>query len=140
MAWALTGLTRLAEAAAGQEKPAPGKPPGAGQPTADSPPEEPPEEDESAKPVVYELNPLQAETELKVGNFYFRKGSFRAAAKRFEEAGKWNPSLGEAFLRLGDAREKLNDSKGAAEAWAKYLEIEPEGKAAPAIRKKLKRK
>ena len=107
-------------------------------PRATEPPAEPPEEDETAQPTVYEFNPLQAESELKVGNFYFRKGSFRAAARRFEEATKWNPSFAEAFLRLGEAREKLNDRAGAVAAWTKYLELEPNGKAAGAVRKKLK--
>jgi tetratricopeptide (TPR) repeat protein len=103
------------------------------------PEQEPPEEDESAKPKEYTFNPLQAETELRVGNFYFKKGSFRAAAKRFEEATRWNPTLAEAFLRWGDALEKLNDKAGARTAWAKFLELEPENKAAGPIRKKLKK-
>src|SRR5207244_4437598 len=46
----------------------------------------PPEEDEATAPKVYSFNPLQAEKELKIGNYYFRKGSFRAAAQRFREA------------------------------------------------------
>jgi tetratricopeptide (TPR) repeat protein len=117
-----------------QEKPA-GPPPQA------APQQEPPEEDESsAKPAVYEFNPLQAESELRVGNFYFRRGSFRAAAKRFEEASKWNPSLAEAFLRWGDALDKMNERKGAEAAWARCLEIEPDGKFSGTLRKKLKRK
>jgi tetratricopeptide (TPR) repeat protein len=97
----------------------------------------PPEEDESLKPKEYSFNPLQAAKELRVGNYYLKKGSYRAAALRFQEATKWDNTLAEAFLRLGEAREKLHDRKAAAEAYAKYLEIAPDAKDAPDVKKKL---
>jgi tetratricopeptide (TPR) repeat protein len=99
----------------------------------------PPEEDESLVPKEYSFNPLQAAKELKVGSYYFKKGSYRAAAHRFEEATKWDGSLAEAFLRLGEAREKQGDRKAAAEAYAKYLEVAPDAKDAPDVKKRLAR-
>jgi tetratricopeptide (TPR) repeat protein len=103
--------------------------------------QEPPEEDRELERVTeYTLNPLQADKELTVGKFYFRKGSYKAAARRFEEATKWNPGLAEAYLRLGEAHQKLKDPVSARTAWEKYLELEPEGKEAPSIRKRLRRK
>lgn len=101
-------------------------------------PVEPPEEDESSKPKEYVFNPVQAAKELKVGGFYFKKGSFRAAARRFEEATRWDPTSPEAFLRLGETLEKMNDKGGARQAFAKYIELAPEAKNAAAIRKKYK--
>lgn len=103
-------------------------------------PLEPPEEDEneSRPPKEYSFNPLQAESELKTGLFYFRKGSWKAAAGRFEEATRWHPAYAEAYLRWGEALTKLGEEKKAKTAWLKYLEIEPEGKQAAAIRKKIK--
>lgn len=100
-------------------------------------PQEPPEEDEALASREYSFNPLQAEKELKVGNFYFRKGSFRAAAWRFREATRWNPGLAEAWVRLGDAEEKLGDAKAAREAYQKFLELAPKHRRAAEIRKKL---
>jgi tetratricopeptide (TPR) repeat protein len=97
----------------------------------------PPEEDESMKVKEYSFNPLQAAKELQVGNYYFKKGSYRAAAQRFREATKWNNGMAEAWLRLGDAAEKQHDAKAAKEAYDKYLELEPEAKNASEIRKKL---
>src|SRR5882757_921552 len=47
---------------------------------------EPPEEDDSSKPTEYAFNPLQAEKELQVGEFYMKKGTYAAAVKRFTEA------------------------------------------------------
>jgi tetratricopeptide (TPR) repeat protein len=99
--------------------------------------QEPPEEDESLKPTEYSFNPLKAESDLKIGNFYFKKGNYKAAASRFQDATRWNPTYAEAFRRLGDAREKLKDSVAAREAFEKYLDLEPKGKEAEAIKKKL---
>jgi tetratricopeptide (TPR) repeat protein len=98
---------------------------------------EPPEEDDSAKPKEYAFNPLQAEKEVTVGNFYMKKGSYTAAVARFTEATRWNPTLAEAYLRLGEAEEKFKDPKAAKEAYSKYLQLAPDAKNAAEIKKKL---
>jgi DNA uptake lipoprotein len=100
-------------------------------------PAEPPEEDVSSAPKEYSLNPLQAEKEVRIGNYYFKKGSYKAAARRFEEATRWNPSMGEAYLRLGDAQLKLKNPKEARAAYTKFLELQPESKNASAVKKRL---
>ena len=99
--------------------------------------QEPPEEDESIAPKEYSFNPLEAEKNLKVGNYYFKKSNYKAAVNRFREATKWNPNYAEAFLRLGDAEEKMKDRKSASEAYAKFLELAPASKEAESIKKKL---
>src|SRR5437588_3881119 len=91
----------------------------------------PPEEDESLVPKEYSFNPLQAAKELRIGNYYFKKHNYRAASQRFSEATKWDGTMAEAYLRLGEAKEKQHDRKAAAEAYAKYLEITPDAKDAP---------
>ena len=103
------------------------------------PPEEqePPEEDANLKPKVYAFNPLQANKELQVGLEYYRRHSYKAAAGRFSEATNWNPNLAEAWLRLGEAEEKRKNRKDAKDAYAKYLELQPEAKDAAEIRKKI---
>jgi tetratricopeptide (TPR) repeat protein len=98
---------------------------------------EPEEEDESLKPKEYTLNPLQAEDEIRIGNFYAKKGSNKAAARRYEEATRWNPASAEAFLKLGEMREKLSDWKSAKAAYEKYLLLEPAGSKAETLRRKL---
>ncbi len=99
--------------------------------------QEPPEEDESLKPKEYGFNPLQAAQDLKIGQFYFKKGNYRAAARRFTDATRWDPNLAEAFLRLGETEERLKDKKAAQAAYAKYLELSPDAKDAAVIKKKL---
>ncbi len=119
--WAL-GLSALAQQ---QQQPSP--------PT----PVEPPEEDASLKEKEYALNPVQAEQEFKVGNFYAKKSSWRAAALRFAEAVKWNPGFADAHYRLAEMHEKMGDGEKAREAWSQFLEAAPDDKRAAAVKKKL---
>jgi tetratricopeptide (TPR) repeat protein len=106
-------------------------------PKAQQQEQEPPEEDESLAPKQYSFNPLEAQRDLGIGNYYFKKGNYKAALNRFREATRWNPTYAEAFLRLGDSEEKLKDKPAALEAYAKYLELAPDGKAAEVVKKKL---
>jgi tetratricopeptide (TPR) repeat protein len=99
----------------------------------------PPEEDKSIAVPVYGFNPLQAQKEIRTGNYYFKKGSFRAAAGRFEEATKWNSGEPEAWLRLGEAQERLKDHKAARAAYTNYLKLAGDSKIADEIRKKLEK-
>jgi tetratricopeptide (TPR) repeat protein len=107
------------------------------------PPEEgqlPPDEDKAATSQEhYAFNPLQSKKDVTVGEFYFKKGDFRAAAMRFREATKWDGNNSEAWLRLGDASEKMKDAKAAQEAWQKYLQLTPDAKNASEVRKKLEK-
>jgi len=63
---------------------------------------------------------------------------------------KWNPGYAEAWFRLAEARERLAQAEtrqterealldGAAEAFKKYLELEPDGERARTARRKLER-
>jgi tetratricopeptide (TPR) repeat protein len=126
----------LAGAATAQQAPAPKEP-------VKQPEQEqlqlPPEEDKAAVPKQYSFNPLQSKKEVTVGDFYFKKGDFKAAAGRFTEATKWNDGNADAWLRLGTAEEKMNDAKAAREAWEKYLQLAANAKNAPEIRKKLEK-
>jgi tetratricopeptide (TPR) repeat protein len=109
----------------------------AAKPAQEATPQEPPEEDESLIPKQYAFNPLEADKNFKVGSFYFKKGSYKAAALRYEEATRWNPGMAEAWLRLGESQERLKNSSAARKAYAKFLEVAPDDKDADEVRKKL---
>ena len=101
---------------------------------------EPAEEDTSLTTTKeYVFNPIQAENEIKVGRFYGKQGKWKAAAGRFGEAVKWNPRSAEGYLLLGEAEEKLRDSKSARAAYEKYLQLAPGTKEAADVRKRLAR-
>ena len=99
--------------------------------------EEPPEEDESLKPKEYTLNPLESERNITAGNYYLKKGNYRAATKRYTEATLWDPGSAPAFLKLAEAAEKLHDRDAARQAYMKYLELAPDAKNAADVKKKI---
>ena len=109
------------------------------EPPASEKMEVPPEEDTSISVKEYSFNPLQAEHELQVGNFYFKQGKYRSAAGRYTEATKWNEGYAAAWLRLGEAQEKLKDKHAASQAYTRYLAVATDAKNAPEIRKKLEK-
>jgi len=76
---------------------------------------------------------------VRIGNFYFHKGKYPAAAHRYREAIKWNANLPEAYFRLGEAEEKQKDWKGAREAYQKFVELAADDKRSPEVRKKIAR-
>jgi tetratricopeptide (TPR) repeat protein len=149
--WVLTAILAGGLALGAQDPPKPPEPQPAagkdqpelkrrGQPSGKKPAKEmaPPEEDtSSATDTNYSFNPLQAKKDITTGNYYFKKGSYRAAAGRFAAATKWNEGDTEAWLRLGETEEKLKDRQAAREAYEKYLELAPDAKNASEIQKKI---
>ena len=99
----------------------------------------PPDEDVREAPKQYSFNPLQSKKEVSVGNFYFKKGDFKAAAGRYREATKWNDGNGEAWMRLGEAEERRENPKAARDAYKKFLELQPDGKIADEVKKRLEK-
>jgi tetratricopeptide (TPR) repeat protein len=101
-------------------------------------PPDPDVEEEAAEP-EYTFNPIQAKKEMEVGNFYFKKGSWRAAAGRYARATKWQPDLAEAWYKLAQAHEKLEQRREAVEAYRRFLELPGAEKRGPDVKKRIAR-
>ena len=101
--------------------------------------EAPPEEDESLKPKEFSFNPLEAERDIRIGNYYFKRGRYPAALSRYQEATKWNPNMAEAYLHIGETAEKMKDKATAKQAYQKYIEMAPDSKDAERLKKKVGR-
>jgi len=110
-------------------------------PVTQQPPDEtnPPEEDASAAPKVYAFDPLEAQRCIGIGNFYMHKGSkgYRAALGRYEDATKYDPNSAEAFFKVGEVEEKLNNKDAAKLAFQKVLKLAPDSKFAKDAKKRL---
>ncbi len=92
------------------------------------------DEDEDLLPETeYVFNPIQAQKDLRVGRFYSKRGSHRAAAARFLEATKWDPTLVEAYYRLGLSRQELKQPAEALEAYRTLVKLDPKNKWARAV-------
>jgi tetratricopeptide (TPR) repeat protein len=96
-----------------------------------------PEDDESVAPEKFVLNPLESDRNIRVGNFYWHKGKYRAALERYERATKFNPNSAEAFYRVGEAEEKLKNADAAKLAFQKVVTLAPDSKLAQEAKKKL---
>jgi tetratricopeptide (TPR) repeat protein len=99
----------------------------------------PEEEDKSTVKKEYSFNPVQSKKEVTVGEFYFKKGDFKAAAGRFLEATRWNAGNAQAWLRLGETAERQKDAKSAREAYEKYLDVATDAKNAGEVKQRVER-
>jgi tetratricopeptide (TPR) repeat protein len=84
-------------------------------------------------------NPHQADKEVEVGMFYFKRRNFIAAERRFRTALYWQDNHAEACYRLGTALEKLKEPAEARDYYQRYLKILPHGEFAEDSRKAIAR-
>jgi tetratricopeptide (TPR) repeat protein len=82
-------------------------------------------------------DPLRAEKDLEVGQYYMRKGDFDAAIDRFEDAIDAKPGYAIPFRYLGEAQEKKGAKKQAIKSYTKYLDLYPHAEDKSKIQKKI---
>lgn len=85
------------------------------------------------------FDPVQAYNDMKIGDFYFKKGRYDAAIARYRDAARHRPGFAIPYLRIAKAYEKKHEPKGAIEAYEKYLEILPKGSDAPFAKKQIEK-
>jgi tetratricopeptide (TPR) repeat protein len=84
-------------------------------------------------------DPHKAQKAIEVGDYYFKRWNYRAAASRYQEALTFKPKDAEATLKLAQALEKLKMYEDARDNYTAYLKIVPKGKDADEARKALER-
>jgi tetratricopeptide (TPR) repeat protein len=82
-------------------------------------------------------DPLRAEKDLEVGQYYMRKGDVDAAIDRFQDATTAKPGYAIPFRYLGEAQEKKGLRKQAIASYSRYLDLYPHAEDADKIRKKI---
>jgi len=95
------------------------------------------DEPEANKPKEY--NPLMAEKNINVGNFYFKKKNYIAAIQRYLEAIEYQPSSFEAYEALARAYEKNGEIEKAIHAYRDFISKNPESPKSSKFRAKLAR-
>ncbi len=73
---------------------------------------------------------LPAWKSVEIGNFYFRRKSYRGALSRYQEAIRTDPGYAPAYLGLGKVYEKMGLKRKALEAYQRYLDELPSEKQA----------
>jgi len=82
-------------------------------------------------------DPLRAEKDLEVGQYYMRKGDIDAAIDRFQDATAAKPGYAIPFRYLGEAQEKKGLRKQAIASYSRYLDLYPHAEDGDKIRKKI---
>jgi tetratricopeptide (TPR) repeat protein len=82
-------------------------------------------------------DPLRAEKDLEVGQYYMKKGDMDAAIDRFQDAIVAKPGYAIPFRYLGDAQEKKGLKKQAIKSYQRYLDLYPHAEDGDKVRKKM---
>ena len=114
---------------------------------ADSPPATPPKSPAKQKKDTATRNapdqpawdPLRAEKDLEVGQYYMKKGDLDAAIDRFQDATVAKPGYAIPFRFLAEAQEKKGLKKKAIKSYQRYLDLFPHAEDGDKVRKKIEK-
>jgi tetratricopeptide (TPR) repeat protein len=84
-------------------------------------------------------DPLRAEKDLEVGQYYLKKGDVDAAIDRFQDATTAKPGYAIPFRYLAEAQEKKGLKKQAIKSYQRYLDLYPHAEDGDKIRKKIEK-
>jgi len=82
-------------------------------------------------------DPLRAEKDLEVGQYYMKKGDLDAAIDRFQDATVAKPGYAIPFRFLAEAQEKKGLKKKAIKSYQRYLDLFPHAEDGDKVRKKI---
>ena len=82
-------------------------------------------------------DPLRAEKDLEVGQYYMKKGDLDAAIDRFQDATTAKPGYAIPFRFLAEAQEKKGLKKQAIKSFQRYLDLYPHAEDGEKVRKKI---
>jgi len=86
-----------------------------------------PADDSSDVQEMHPWNPYKAGKDVEVGDFYFKRKSYRAALARYQDALLWKDDDAIAHFRLAQCLEKLDQKEEAVSHYQAYLKILPHG-------------
>jgi len=84
-------------------------------------------------------DPLRAEKDLQVGQYYLHKGDMDAAIDRFQDAALAKPGYAIPFRFLGEAQEKKGLKRDAIKSYTRYLDLFPKADDKDKIEKKIEK-
>jgi tetratricopeptide (TPR) repeat protein len=84
-----------------------------------------------------ELNPLLAEQNISIGNFYLKRKNYAAAIQRYLDALEYKPDSVQACEALARAYEKNGDLSKAAGAYRDFIAKNPDSPKSGEFRARL---
>jgi tetratricopeptide (TPR) repeat protein len=124
------------ESSSSAPKPQPPGAPDSPHPKSNKKPKDTPTNSAADQPT---WDPLRAEKDLEVGQFYLKKGDLDAAIDRFQDAATAKPGFAIPYRYLGEAQEKRGDKREALKSYRRYLDLYPHAEDAKKIQKKIDR-
>jgi tetratricopeptide (TPR) repeat protein len=82
-------------------------------------------------------DPLRAEKDMQVGQYYMHKGDVDAAIDRFLDATTAKPGYALPFRLLGEAQEKKGLKRQAIKSYTRYLDLYPKAEDKDKVQKKI---
>jgi tetratricopeptide (TPR) repeat protein len=82
-------------------------------------------------------DPLRAEKDMEVGQYYLHKGDVDAAIDRFQDATLAKPGYAIPFRFLGEAQERKGLKRDALKSYTRYLDLFPTAEDREKIEKKI---
>jgi tetratricopeptide (TPR) repeat protein len=118
--------------ARGQAPPADAPPDSASNPNPKAAPPPPATENSTYDPVT-------AEEDVEVGQFYVRKGDVDAAIGRFQDAIRLRSNFAKPRLLLGELYEKKGDKTDAVKYYREYLQVLPHAPDAKKVQNRIEK-
>ncbi len=84
-----------------------------------------------------EHNPILAEQNIKIGDFYLKKKNYDAAIQRYLEALEYQPDSVRAYEALTRAYEKKGDNENAISTYKEFIKRYPDSPKTPEFRLRL---
>jgi tetratricopeptide (TPR) repeat protein len=88
---------------------------------------------------MHPWNPYRAMKDDEVGDYYFKRKSYKAALARYQDALIWKEKDAVANFRMAQCYEKLDQPDQAIPHYQEYLKILPDGSYAKEARKALQK-
>jgi tetratricopeptide (TPR) repeat protein len=120
-------------------QPAPERPADEPPPAKKTPPKKNADNATHSAPDQPTWDPLRAEKDLEIGQYYMRKGDVDAAIDRFQDATTSKPGFAIPYRFLGEALEKKGLKKQAIKSYQRYLDMVPRADDADKVKKKIEK-
>jgi tetratricopeptide (TPR) repeat protein len=88
-------------------------------------------------PKPKEPNPLLAEQNIKIGDFYLKKRNYDAAIQRYRTALEYQPTSVQAYEALARAYEKNGEISKAIDTYRDFIQKNPDSAKSSEFRTKL---
>lgn len=85
--------------------------------------------DDEPRPITEEsliLDPYMSKRNVEIGDYYFKKDSYAAAAVRYRQAIRHKPEWFEGYEKLAKTQGKMKDWAGAIQTYRQFIALNPD--------------